>query len=97
MKTINQLMLKDIADKLMLEIKESQFDLLINDLHMLEIEMSLLDGIEGINEVSPMVFPFDVSNDILFDDIALPPLDKNDVLKNAREVEKDQIVIPKVI
>ena len=57
----------------------------------------LLDEIEGVNDISPMTFPFDVSIDYLREDEAKTPLSKEDALKNAKNVKDGQIKLPKVV
>ena len=44
-----------------------------------------------------MTFPFDVSTDEMREDVAGECLDKEEVLKNAKDTEQGQIRIPKVV
>ena len=97
MKTINNLMLKDIADKLLFAIKDEQYPILINELTIIEKEMSLLDDIPEIKDITPMTFPFDLGNGFLREDVPSIHLNRDELLKNANKVEEGYIVIPKVI
>ena len=97
MKPINNLMLKDIADKLMLELNDVQVDLLLQDIALLNDELSLLDEIEEMKDISPMTFPFSFTNSYLREDVAFNCISQEEVLKNAKRKENGHIVIPKVI
>jgi len=67
-----------------------EFDIILDQLRLME-------KIDGIDKVTPMTFPFDVSTSTLRDDISLPPLKRNEALKNAKNVKDDQIKLPKVV
>ena len=64
---------------------------------MVQSASDIIDKIEGISNVEPMTFPFDVSIDYLREDEAKTPLSKEDALKNAKNVKDGQIKLPKVV
>jgi len=67
-----------------------EFDIILDQLRLME-------KIDGIDKVTPMTFPFDVSTSTLRDDISLSPLERKEALKNAKNVKDDQIKLPKVV
>lgn len=89
--------LKKCAHNLMFDMTEGQYEVLLNEFAIIEKQMSLLGEIEGLSEVEPMTFPFDVSTDEMREDVAGECLDKEEVLKNAKDTEQGQIRIPKVV
>lgn len=89
--------LKKCAHNLMFDMTEGQYEVLLNEFAIIEKQMSLLGEIEGLSEVEPMTFPFDVLTDEMREDVAGECLDKEEVLKNAKDTEQGQIRIPKVV
>ena len=97
MKTINKGVLKDAANRLLFDMKDSEYDTLLSEFDSIQHQLSLMGKIEGVNETTPMTFPFDVSIDFLREDEPETPLAIDDVLKNAGEVKDGQIKLPKVV
>ena len=59
--------------------------------------MELLGDIEDIDNVKPMVFPFETTTLGMREDEVKDQLDKEDVLKNAAEVQNDMVKVQKVV
>ena len=59
--------------------------------------MELISEIEGVDEVEPMTFPFEVTNSYLREDVPTTPLSKEEALKNAKDVIDGEIAIPRVV
>ncbi|MCR4879657.1 MAG: aspartyl/glutamyl-tRNA amidotransferase subunit C [Bacilli bacterium] len=97
MKTINKEVLKDTASRLMFDMKEEEYDTLLNEFDVIIKQMELIGQIKGVDEAEAMTFPFDVSNRYLREDVAITPLDKSEALKNAKDVVDNQIRLPKVV
>ncbi len=89
--------LKKCAHNLMFDMTDEQYEVLLNEFVVIDKQMSLLGKIDGLNEVEPMTFPFDVTTDELREDVAGACLNKEDVLRNAKDTEQGQIRIPKVV
>ena len=72
---------------------------MMEDLYKYERELNSrgIEIIGGVDEATPMTFPFDVSIDYLRDDVPEEPLKAEDVLKNAGNVKDGQIKLPKVV
>jgi aspartyl-tRNA(Asn)/glutamyl-tRNA(Gln) amidotransferase subunit C len=97
MKKVNKETLKIAANKLMFDMSEQEYEILLKEFEVLQEQMSLIASIEGIDEVSPMTFPFEVTTSYLREDVASEPLNRDDALKNAKDVVDGQIRLPKVV
>ena len=97
MKAVNKAILKDAANKLMFDMSDEQYDQLVNEFDIITTQMKLIGEIPGVDEASPMTFPFDVTNTYLREDVATKPLHREDALRNAKDVVDGQIRLPKVV
>ena len=97
MKEITKEGLKECANKLMFELSEEQLDTLYEEFSIICEQMSLIADIPGVDEAKPMTFPFDVTNTYLRDDKAGKPIERDEVLRNAKDVVDGQIRLPKVV
>lgn len=97
MKKIDKDVLKDAANRLLFDMKDEEYDTLLNEFGSIQHQLSLIGNIKGVDEVSPMTFPFDVSVTFLRDDEPIEPLSRDEALKNAHDVKDGQIKLPKVV
>jgi len=97
MKSVDKQMLKEAANKLMFDMEDSQYETLLKEFSVVLNNMELIGKIKGVDDATPMTFPFEVSNDFLREDVAVEPLKRDEALKNASEVVEGQIRLPKVV
>lgn len=97
MKTVDKLLLKGAANKLMFDMEDAQYDTLLEEFSVIIKQMDLISEIPGVDEAEPMTFPFEVSTSYLREDIPVEPLDRDEALKNASNVVDGQIRLPKVV
>ena len=97
MKPVTKEVLKSVANSLMFDMTDEQYDRLVLDFEELIKRMKNIGEIEGVDEVAPMIFPYEISSGSLRDDVASTPLKQSDVLRNAKDVKDGQICLPKVI
>ncbi len=97
MRQIDLELLKKCASNLMFEMKDEEYQTLLNEFDILTKQMELIGKIEGIDEVEPMTFPFPCEVDYLREDIESETLSRDEVLKNAKDVVDGQIKLPKVV
>lgn len=97
MKTVDKLLLKEAANKLMFDMEDSQYDTLLEEFDVVLKQMKLISEIDGVDEAKPMTFPFEVKTSFLREDVASVPTDRNEALKNASDVVDGQIRLPKVV
>lgn len=97
MKNINKETLKTAANKLMFDMSEEQYNHLLNEFDVIVSQMDLIGKIEGVDNATPMTFPFDVTSTKLREDVATTPLERDVALKNAKDVVDGQIRLPRVV
>lgn len=97
MKAVNKEVLKDAANRLLFDMSDEEYQTLLDEFDVIKAQLSKIGDIPGVDEVTPMTFPFDVSIDYLREDEPISPLEKSDVLKNAGSTLDGQIKLPKVL
>ena len=97
MKEITMDVLKDAADRLMLDMSEEEYQTLYQEFGILTKQMETIGKIEGLEDFEPMTFPFDVTTSVLREDDPIKPLSREDALRNAGSTLDGQIKLPKVV
>ena len=97
MKQVTKDVLKKTANNLMFDMTDAEYDQLVKDFDVILKHIKIFESIEGFDEVEPMTFPFDVTNNYLRDDEANSPENREDILRNANDVKDGQIRLPKVV
>lgn len=90
-------LLKKCANNLLFDMSDSQYELLLKEFDILLKQMEVLGSIEGLEKISPMTFPFDVSTSYLREDEPETSITKEEILRNAKDVQDGQIKLPKVV
>ena len=89
--------LHELALRLKFRMSEDEYKTLQDEFDVLLKQMELLGDIENIDDVLPMVFPFEATTLGMREDEVKDQLDKEDVLKNAAEVQNDMVKVQKVV
>lgn len=97
MKTVSKEILKNAANKLMFDMPDEDYEQLVEEFGVITKQMELIGEIPGVDDATPMTFPFEVTNTYLREDVATKPLDRDDALRNAKDVVDGQIRLPKVV
>ena len=97
MKKVTLEVLKEATNKLLFDMSDEQYQNLLNEFDIILSQMELISEIDGVDDATPMAFPFEVTNDYLREDESSTPLSKEDALKNAKDVVDGQISIPRVV
>ena len=97
MKTVSKEILKNAANKLMFDMPDEDYERLVEEFGVITKQMELIGEIPGVDDARPMTFPFEVTNTYLREDVATKPLDRDDALRNAKDVVDGQIRLPKVV
>lgn len=98
MKEINDALLKECARNIMFELSDEDLSILKEDFEMVKGELAKIDKIEGLDEATPMTFPFtEVLVDTLREDDPVNLLTRDEALSNAKDVLGGQIRLPKVV
>ena len=80
MKPVSKEVLKTAASKLMFEMDDNQYDQLIKEMNIFLKQVDLIGDIPHIDEVTPMTFPFEVTNSYLREDEVEEPLSQEEAL-----------------
>ena len=94
---ITKAALKKYANLLMFDMSDEEYQTLEEEFEVILKQMDLIGKIDGIKNVKPMHFPLSTSNISLRSDDNISNLNVTDVLKNAKEVELNQVKVPKVV
>jgi len=97
MKEVSFEVLQEAANKLMFNLTEEETERLLKEFQTIIQQMEIIGEIKGVDEVEPMTFPFDLTNEFLREDIATVPLNRDEALKNAKDVVDGQVRLPKVV
>lgn len=97
MKKVSKETLIIATRKLMMEMSDEEYDKLTSDFETITMQMDLIKDIEGVDDVEPMTFPFEATNDYLRDDVVEETITKEDALKNSKRKKGDYIVLPRVV
>ncbi len=89
--------LEDYAKKLMFEMDDSEYETLQNEFEVILKQMDLIGKIPNIKDVEPMTFPFITYKVELREDVVKNTLTTKDALANAKQVDRDQVRVPKVV
>ena len=90
-------LLKKCANNLLFDMSDEQYELLLKEFDILTKQMEVLGEIEGLDKVTPMTFPFNVVTSFLREDEPEVSISKEEVLRNAKDVQDGQIKLPKVV
>lgn len=89
--------LKDYANKLMFDMNEDEYETLLGEFDVIEKQMELVANLEGIDNVKPMTFPFEMDYVSLRNDENTRIIDYMDALSNAKDIKGREIKVPKVV
>lgn len=97
MNKVDKATLIDIANKLMFDMEEEQYDTLLVEFDSILKQMDFIVDIPGVDDVEPMTFPFDSFTSYLREDVASTPLTNEESLRNAKNASNGQITLPRVV
>lgn len=91
--------LDKLAKKLMFKMNEEEYQTLESEFDIILKQMEFIDKIDGIENVNPMTFPFDLELDDnnLREDIYNNEIDFNDMVINVKDYDDNRVKVPKVV
>lgn len=89
--------LKSYANKLMFDMKDEEYETLLNEFEVILKQMDLIGNIDNINNVEPMTFPFELENVELRNDNESRNIEIEDALSNTGSKKGREIRVPKVV
>ena len=97
MKEYNIAVLKDAANRLLIDMSESEYETLLSEFNIVTKQMKSLNENIELDKIEPMVFPYEVYTTELREDVAKEPLTREEALKNSQRKVGGQIKLPKVV
>ena len=91
--------LEEYAKKLMFEMNDNEYKTLEDEFEVILKQMEFIDNIKDIEDVEPMIYPFDLDLDdnYLREDIASNQICFDDMKINVKEYENNMVKVPKVV
>ncbi len=89
--------LQEYAKKLMFDMKDEEYETLAKEFEIITKKMDIIGEIDNLDQIQPMTFPFPLENVSLREDVASNTINIEDIKVNAKELENDQVKIPKVV
>ena len=90
-------MVDDYADKLLIGLTEEENKMVLDEFDVIEENVELVTKIPGIESVEPMTHCLDDFEYELREDVIVPSVPIEDLLKNSDDTEDREIVVPKVV
>ena len=97
MKEYNIDVLKDAANRLLLDMSEKEYQTLLSEFDIVTKQMKPLGDNKELDKIEPMVFPFEIYTTELREDVAEEPLTREQALRNSQRKVGGQIKLPKVV
>ncbi len=97
MKEYNIEVLKDAANRLLLDMSDSEYETLLSEFDIVTKQMKPIGDNRALDKFEPMVFPFEIYTTELREDVAEQPLSREEALRNSRRKVGGQIKLPKVV
>ena len=91
--------LDNLAKKLMFKMNDEEYKTLENEFDVILKQMEFIDKIDGIEEVIPMTFPFELNLDdnYLREDVYKNEIDFNDMVINVKDYDDNRVKVPRVV
>lgn len=89
--------LKDAANRLLLDMSEEEYKTLLSEFDIVTKQMKAIGDNKDLDQIEPMVFPFEVYTTELREDVAEEPLSREEALRNSQRKVGGQIKLPKVV
>lgn len=89
-------MLKKLGLKTMFNISDEEMPELVEEYEIFMNHVAVLEKIDTDGK-EPLAYPYEVETSFLRDDQPIDVISREDVLKNAKSVQDNQIKVPKVV
>lgn len=89
-------MLKDLGRKTMFHMSDEEMPALVEEYNVFMSHVKALEAIDT-EDVEPLAFPYEVETTFLREDVANHVVSREEALKNASQVQDNQVKVPKVV
>lgn len=87
----------DLADKLLIGLSPEENEMVLSEFDAIDANIDLINEIDGIKNVEPMTHCLDDFVYELREDVVVPSVPIEDLLRNSDDTEDREIVVPKVV
>ncbi len=87
----------DYADKLLIGLSDEENKELLEEFDVIKENMEIISHIEGIENVKPLSFPYDITINSLRDDQNMRNITTDEALANCGDKIEDVVEVPKVV
>jgi len=89
--------LDDYAKKLMFTLTDEEYKTLQKEFNVIIRKMNLIGEIKGIENVEPMVFPFELDHVSFREDVVKDTITTEEALSNTDKRNRNEIEVPQVV
>ena len=89
-------MVDDYADKLLIGLTKEENKMVLDEFEAIDKNLDMVNLIPNIGEVTPMTHTLDDFMYELREDVIVPSVPIEDLLRNSDDTEGNEIVVPKV-
>jgi aspartyl/glutamyl-tRNA(Asn/Gln) amidotransferase C subunit len=91
-------MIDNYADKLLIGLTEEERTMIQEEFDDIEKNMELINKIDGIKDVEPLSYPYEMEmDDLRSDDEIDGTIEIDTLLKNAGQIDGREVEVPKVV
>lgn len=90
-------MVDDYADKLLIGLTKEENKMVLDEFEAIDKNLDMVNLIPNIGEVTPMTHTLDDFTYELKEDVIVPSVPIEDLLRNSDDTEGNEIVVPKVV
>ena len=91
-------MIDNYADKLLIGLTEEERTMIREEFDDIEKNMELINKIDGIKEVEPLSYPYEMEiDDLRSDDETDETIEIDTLLRNAGQIDGREVEVPKVV
>ena len=90
-------MVDDYADKLLIGLTREENKMVLDEFEAIDKNLDMVNLIPNIGEVTPMTHTLDDFMYELREDVIVPSVPIEDLLRNSDDTEGNEIVVPKVV
>ena len=90
-------MVDDYADKLLIGLTREENKMVLDEFEAIDKNLDMVNLIPNIDEVTPMTHTLDDFMYELREDVIVPSVPIEDLLRNSDDTEGNEIVVPKVV
>ncbi len=98
MSNFTEEMIDDYANKLLIGLSDDERKMIQEEFDDIEKSMELINNIEGIKDVEPLSYPFEMElTDLRSDDDVDDEIPIDILLRNAGKIDGREVEVPKVV